>query len=177
MNKWQFITVVAVALVAGLIGGVISDRVAKATGKKVIEAEEFRVVDKAGKVRASLNADEVASALILYDANGEPRATIGVIKHKSLLALYDVNSKQRANIGADNDSSTLSFFDDNGKPRAIIGAIKNNPAVELYDAEGDRRAALGAANLVGPKTSTAMNRSESSLVLFNKKGDVLWAAP
>jgi hypothetical protein len=47
----------------------------------VIEAEEFRLIDKEGKVRGLLRVDEAgASSLILYDSKGKARAILRVPK-------------------------------------------------------------------------------------------------
>lgn len=47
----------------------------------VIEAEEFRLIDKDGKVRGLLRVDEAgASSLILYDSKGKARAILRVPK-------------------------------------------------------------------------------------------------
>lgn len=47
----------------------------------VIEAEEFRLIDKEGKLRGLLRVDETgASSLVLYDGKGKARAILRVPK-------------------------------------------------------------------------------------------------
>lgn len=47
----------------------------------VIEAEEFRLIDKEGKLRGLLRVDETgASSLVLYDSKGKARAILRVPK-------------------------------------------------------------------------------------------------
>ncbi|WP_447860169.1 hypothetical protein [Nitrospira calida] len=47
----------------------------------VIEAEEFRLLDREGKVRGLLRVDDAgASSLILYDSKGKARAILRVPK-------------------------------------------------------------------------------------------------
>ncbi len=47
----------------------------------VVEAEEFRLVDKEGKVRGLLRVDDAGvSSLILYDSKGKARAILRVPK-------------------------------------------------------------------------------------------------
>ena len=67
MATKQYSLMIAIALIAGLVGGVVSSQFiggqpafARKTAyfKKVIEAEELRLVDKNGKTRAFLGFGE-----------------------------------------------------------------------------------------------------------------------
>jgi len=51
------------------------------------------------------------------------------------------------------------------------------PALELMDRDGNLRAALGATSLHAVRTDEVRMRPESSLVLFDKDGKVMWKAP
>ena len=55
----------------------------------------------------------------------------------------------------------------------------NNSAssLKLYDKDGNKRAVLGGTSLVTIGTGTEIKTAESSLVLFDKKGKVIWKAP
>lgn len=54
----------------------------------------------------------------------------------------------------------------------------DGPVLVLHDDEkGKMRAALGAISTEGTRTGTVEKRPESSLVLFDKDGKVLWKAP
>ena len=55
----------------------------------------------------------------------------------------------------------------------------NNSAssLNLYDKDGNKRAVLGGTSLVTTGTGTEIKTAESSLVLFDKKGKVIWKAP
>ena len=57
-------------------------------------------------------------------------------------------------------------LDDDGSPR-----------LELLDANSRARAVLGPTVLETIRTGESIERPESSLVLFDKDGKVLWRAP
>jgi hypothetical protein len=51
------------------------------------------------------------------------------------------------------------------------------PYIELIDSEMNTRAVLGRTELHNKNTGSTEIRHESSLVLFNEKGNVLWSVP
>lgn len=75
MNRKEYVLMLTLAVLAGLVGGVVSSRFfmgepvfAQKTPQhpKVISAEEFRLVDKDGKERAKLGlVDEYPVILLL----------------------------------------------------------------------------------------------------------------
>ena len=72
----------------------------------------------------------------------------------------------------------LDLLDGTGAMRASLSLSPDgSPKLDLSDATGKRRAVLGAANLEAAKTGEETKRSESSLVLFDKDGKVIWQAP
>jgi len=95
MNCKQFIFTLSVALLSGLMGGVLSiwflmppSVLAQDGPQRVIEAQEFRVVDKEGTVRAHLVVyDDTAGPgqvrFSLMDQNGQARASSWVLDNGS----------------------------------------------------------------------------------------------
>ena len=84
MNKKQFAVVLILAVVSGLVGGGISSWLvgsqpvlAQDSPRKVITAEEFKVVDPMGKTRAKLGlkGDDVGLELLASEDQPFPRAT------------------------------------------------------------------------------------------------------
>lgn len=78
MTRNEFAAVLAVALVGGFLGGLLSDRIlggdpALAQQRmKVVNSEEFLLVDKFGRTRAGLGLDpngEVGLVLLGKDGN------------------------------------------------------------------------------------------------------------
>jgi len=176
---------------------------------KIIEANEFRVIDNMGKVLSTYGAREIkrdwsdillldksptenAAILDFYD-NGYPTMTIlkghivldrGKITFKEFepvfaeldhngLDLYDYDGKKVVSY-----NQALSFYDNNGAVR-FTAEINNdgNPYLQLYDKSKNLRAVLGHTLLSNHSTGSTEIRAESSLVLFNEKGNVLWSAP
>lgn len=70
----------AVGLVCGQLIQTQSSYAAKKTShKKVLAAEEFRLVDGVGKMRASLRVDDNGEfSLALFDKEGKPAGTFGL---------------------------------------------------------------------------------------------------
>ena len=74
----------------------------------------------------------------------------------------------------------LQLFDQNEgrKPRVLLGLSDDDaPFLALRDKDGQTRAVLGRTGLESIKTGAVDQRAESSLVLFDREGKVLWQAP
>ena len=92
MNKKQYSLMLVLALVAGLVGGVVSSQFfmgqpafaeKKSNPMKVVESEEFRLVDKDGKTRAFLGfghspINRGQPRFELHGKEGFPLAVLGV---------------------------------------------------------------------------------------------------
>jgi hypothetical protein len=87
MSKKQYSLMIVLALVAGLVGGVVSSQFLmgqpafaekKAKPQKVIEAQEFRLVDKDGKTRAFLGINRGQPRFELHGKRGFPLAVLGL---------------------------------------------------------------------------------------------------
>jgi hypothetical protein len=97
------------------------------------------------------------------------------------LWLYDGSAKGRLraalSVGSDGQPS-LEFYDAKGELRAALGTDSGGrPSLGLADEQGKPRAVLGALALKTIGTGATEQRAESSLVLFDKEGKVLWHAP
>ena len=119
-------------------------------------------------------------SLVLSDAAGKRAASLSMRSDGTPgLALSDAAGKPRANLYLLPDGSPdLALYDAAGKTRAIMSLTKDNaPYLGLGDKNGILRAILGAARLTAAKTEEVTIRPESSLVLFDKDGKVIWEAP
>ena len=75
-------------------------------------------------------------------------------------------------------SPSLDLRDAAGKTRADLSLYPDGtPALDLSDAAGKVRAVLGITSTEVVRTGEERRRSESSLVLFDKDGKVIWQAP
>jgi hypothetical protein len=103
-------------------------------GKKVVEAEEFRLVDTKGKCRGSFEVtDDSTHGLNLYDENGTLRITLAVLWHGPALGLYDENGKTRVNLTISKGNPVLALYDENGKGGGQLKA----DGLAFYDGNGN----------------------------------------
>ena|SRR3972149_2312968 len=89
MNRKEYWLMLMLAVVAGMVGGAMSSRIfigvpvfaqKPAEPAKVITAEEFRLIDKDGKLRAMLyTPDKDVVALFLNDREEKIKARMAVV--------------------------------------------------------------------------------------------------
>jgi len=102
----------------------------------------------------------------LDSSRGNPRIT-----------LTDKNGKERVYISMW-DAPIVQLMDQKGTRRALLEVDSDgHPHLALYDKDDKIRAELGTTSLETSRTGAIERRPESSLVLFDKKGKVIWSAP
>ena len=160
-------------------GFLLKDGAGKVWGGLGVDENASRLflADEKGKTRAELSGSKYGSMLLLRDENGKGRASLVLLKFNSGLELYDENRKFGAMLNVNEDGPRLSLHDENRKGRVGLGVDKDGPRLGLYDEKGKIRAALGRTELEAIKTGTVEQRAESSLVLFDRDGKVLWQTP
>jgi len=134
----------------GLAVGVFSTRQTAAIPQvrppRVIEAQTFRLVDAAGKPRATLDLHKDSPGLRLLDAAGVTRMLLRLGPHdRPYLTLFDAAGKERAGLGVGGFGAFLGLCDVAGKPTLLLsagigGAV--GPRLTLLDAAGKPRALL-----------------------------------
>ena len=114
---------------------------------KVLMAQEFRLVDKTGAMRATLQTqDDGSPGLALYDKTGKVRVTLHV---------------------QGDGTSLLSFHDGAGKSRVELEQDADGTGgLTLINGKGTG----GAAVLIAPDSNPVA-------VFKNKDGKVVWSAP
>lgn len=183
-----------------LVGGLVWH---PATVADVVRARRFEMVDTAGNVRArledfsglgpqlALNDDKGqlratlgsgpggSVALRLRDAKGQGRAVLSLVSDGPTLSMRDPEGREQVGLfTSSNGQSSLLMQDAAGKWRATLGLDDGGmPHLTLSDAAGTARAVLGPTSLEAAKTGEIRTRPESSLVLFDKDGRVMWQAP
>jgi hypothetical protein len=147
MSKKQCSLMIVLALVAGLVGGVVSgqfllgqpafaEKMGKITKfKGMVQARGFNVVDEGGNIRAVLTVS----------TDDYPMVALTNKKNQVIASL---------------------MVSENGKPR-----------LTLSDETGAFRAILGTTDLKQPTTGVIEKRPVSSLVLINEEGNVIWQVP
>ncbi len=154
MSKAQFSTTLAVVAVTGLLGGALSDRLRSqpawaqegAAAAKVVEAREFRLVDDAGRLRASLSLDpEGRPGLTLWDDASKSRVELGCSSNGSHLSLVDDAGTYRASLNLASDGRPgLQTWDEAGKLRSALGhRADDSPGITLLDDTSQSRVELG----------------------------------
>ncbi len=74
-------------------------------------------------------------------------------------------------------AKSFQVVDDSGRVTAVLDTHGDGARLILYDKAGKPRAMLGTGDLKIPATGSTEHRAESSLVLLNEKGRMLWKAP
>src|SRR5688572_16307713 len=91
MNKRQYLSLLLATIVSGLVGGAgfswfFSGQPASAqtTSRAVVSAQEFRLVDASGKLRAILSENPMVArgtpSLVMYDTNQKARLAVGTFR-------------------------------------------------------------------------------------------------
>jgi len=61
--------------------------------------------------------------------------------------------------------------------KSAVSGASNRQGLIVFNDKGELRATLGATSLETTRTGEVRKRAESSLVLFDKEGKVMWRAP
>lgn len=163
---------------------------------RMLEAEKLILTDASGSTRAELAVLPGGPALRFFNSERKVRALYG----GGGLSLFDTEERQLplASFGA----SGLSFGDGSkytislGGYSALARATAE-PRLALYEGNGGHitlsvdksgplllmsdkdafQARLGTTDLQIPRTGESRTTSAASLILFDKKGNVIWRAP
>lgn len=221
MTRRQYIVLVIIAVLAGLVGGFTAggflySRHSHLAGKfhDRVVAKEFRVVDENGKTMARFgwskpskeenelkrkygqveNYEGGLASLSFYgpqtqDGWRSPTLTIspqelfmssqkgdgfhGARFNAHSLSLYSESSDNK---GAKIELSDrqLFIYDANFKPRVWLVLHEIGPQLVLADENGAPRAVIGKGYLNWPDTGKQVTLPESSIVLIDKQGKVVW---
>jgi len=224
MSKKRFLLILIAASVFAFLGGFLSNRlyfpentVTKDNGKqqniqtlehnfpaefKVVEANQFRLVDMKGNCLAKLTIEEYSKSVLdlLKSEQGEEyskryRAVLEMGTGSRTMKITENNIELKAgSTQTDLSSNSLTIRDikdgskqtdssgrltiqEISRPRIMINASKASTAIRIYDGEGNIRAVLGSVNLNVIATGEIQKRPESSIVLFGKDGKVIYSAP
>jgi len=127
MSKRQFRILMLLTVISGLVGGGLSDWLFRSlpasgaqttTAPKVIEAQEFCVVDKEGNTRGKFGISEKGIVRLgLYEAAG--KRTIGLVLEEHGvygLVLFDGPENRRVDLGVTQDGTIgFNLYDADGK--------------------------------------------------------------
>ena len=149
MKREQYVLLVALTVVAGLIGGAVSNWVLMAKSAVAEDAQKTDIIE-ARMVRAS--------SFSLWDNSGNIRAEFSMT--------------------VDDTMPILTFVDKGLQQRLrLMITPDGRPSIGLYDENGTNRMTLGCTDLETIKTGSVEKRPESSLILFDKDGEVMQKLP
>ena len=139
---------------------------------RVYQAEEFQVIDSAGKTRAVLGwRSDGAVGLGFSDTNGKKVAWLDVTATNMTLALGGDDAKSRALIDVQAvGNATLILLDANKKPRGAMGlTAAGDTFLSLADAQGTQRV-IQIVQASAPEAPVSMS-------MFDAAGKKIFQAP
>jgi len=166
-----------------------------------VKAKSFQVVDEQGNVRAEMKVglDNGSPMITLWDKDGKTRMAMGLTGDDPAIQLCDKTGTTRAGMrvagndpavqlcGKDGttragmrllgDDPAIALTDSDGKPRVDMNVTDDEPGVAVLDKAGVTRAQIGVSTVVNKKTKAQTITAESSIMLFNKDGNIAWKAP
>lgn len=166
MSKRQYSLVVILAMVAGFVGGSVANRFftpqpvfAKKKSKtaKVIEAEEFRMVDKLGNIHVEIKLKEftvspmkppVKRPVISIKQNGRDRVTLGLSWAEAPVLMFsDPNGKAHLSLsltGAGREAIPgIDLYSQDGMVTLAVHPFPVGPHLNLSDTYTKAKATLG----------------------------------
>lgn len=144
----------------------------QAKTNKVVEANEFRLLDASGKERATLHVFRGQPELFIRSLNGESDVLLGTDTSGPYLIMGPVTGKATVTLNPNN----LSLEGPVGKLRIALNREAGGPNLTIEDNEG-YSTVLGRSDLLLTKTAKREQTPAASLVLFDKDKNVLWSAP
>jgi hypothetical protein len=140
----------------------------------------FELLDRAERVRLGMELGrDGAPAARLDDEQGHSHATLSAAADGTSRLELGNGAKKRAalEVGAD-QSAGLAIYDadENARLRSVVAA-DGGPAVKLIGADGTLRASLGNVSLKEAGTGANERTQEGSLVLYDRKGAVVFKQP
>jgi len=191
MTKKQYSLLLLLPLLAGLVGGTLASQFLigqpafadkMAESKKMVVAEEFRLVNKKGEVLSTWGMYAGGPGIVLFSKGGEYRAVFSLTSPEEgpILTLADKGGHYRTIMGLGAERQPyIALRDEEGRERLTL-TLNNEgePALLFYDKDKNRRVVLGTIDLTKMKrTGTIEKQSTYSLILLGKDGKVVWKAP
>ena len=191
MNKKQCGLLLVLSLLAGLTGGIFANQFFldtpvlaenKVASQNVVTAEEFRLVDKEGKILSTWGMYAGGPGIVLFNKSGQFRAVFSLTSPDEgpILTFADNKGNHRAIVGLGSGKQPyVTLRDQTGNERISLSLDDDgDPYLALYDQAENERAVLGTLDSTKLKrTGTIEKRSVSSLVLLGKDGQITWKTP
>ena len=119
--------------------GVKTQRKTRKTPVRAVEAEELRLVDRAGRVRAVLGLTRAGPRVALMREDGAPALELTLTGDGPSIRLSDEVGTARVFVGAIRGSARIGMADAKGAQRAFMGVnAAGKPTMTLYDGQQRR---------------------------------------
>lgn len=180
MAKRQYVVMLILAFIAGVIGGTLSSKTfwrqeetpEDSELRKVIVANEINLVDQEGRARWVLAISRDGEPSVTF-VNKDGWAPMAMGVNRNGFPFFNM-ILQPGKVGG----PALALMDGTMKNRAVFGLWEDGePYLRLLDRNGQVRATLGSTVLKDSLTGASIRRPCSSLVLFDEKGEIIWSAP
>jgi hypothetical protein len=131
------------AVLCLFIAGHFERKVEAAEGPgQVLEAQELRIKDPRGRLRAKIRAGEDSVGFVLYGNNNQEEIAIAAGSQANGLKIHAPNDKTTIALIGSNDGPSVGFYDSDRTVRAFLALENNNPSLSLYDRAGNARTSL-----------------------------------
>ena len=180
MGKKAYVVMLILALVAGAVGGALSNKIfwrqeekpEDLELRKVIVANEIHLVDNQGRARWVLAFSRDGEPSVTF-VNRDGWAPMAMGVNRNGFPFFNMILQPQKGEGP-----SLTLMDGTMKNRAVLGLWEDGePYLRLLDENGQVRATLGSTVLRDSLTGRSVRRPCSSLVLFDEKGKIIWSAP
>lgn len=159
-----------------LLGGQSASAQRAILQEKVVAAEEFRVMDRSGRVVGRLSSQDGGARLVLYDLEGHVRVMAGLDPlGESFLSLHDGSGEFRVILGTwIQGTPQVTLIDGSNTHRAVLSLEEEEPALQLRDKSGKLRMAVKLGKQGDPSLSVMDGEETVRAQLgFSEEDDVL----
>jgi len=186
MKRKQFAVIVFIALIGGIIGGILSNQMLSKNFAfaqdekpfKVLKAEKFELIDTKGRNRAYLSYVDDMAVLGMGDGLHSNYLLI-VQKPDSVSLSLHSSGGNSVEIQSQPDLTSIIFYDKKiTQMRLAFGLdAKGDPSIRLYDDNENSRITIGNTQLTDSWTGSTIIRPEGSIIIFNKEGELTYQLP
>jgi hypothetical protein len=101
---------------------------------RAVEASEFRLVDKSGRVRGVLEMSRTGPRLALMHEDGTVSLEVALANDGPSIRLADESNVTRVFVGATRNEARIGLADAEKKPRIFLNVKKSGkPTIATYD--------------------------------------------
>jgi len=175
METRRHLLLLAVALIGGMVGGMISQQVllggfvfaAKDSfHEKILRAESFELVDADGEKRAYWTHQDGRTILRIGDRQADDNYFILMQKPHGVALALASSGHNSIMVNCDQDGASIKFLDKSIRTARLTAQLDSDgvPSLTIRDQDGTPRAVYGGSE-------------GSGIALFGEDGDAIWAAP